>query len=139
MPHSSADKMRARVLTPARLEGHCATPTTRPQRDRFLAVRRRPVLLLAVVALTAAACGGGSGDASATDTTAAGSDTAAPITAAPATTATAPAPTTGGDPAPPPADLPTQLDFTAATVAGGQVTGADFAGQDLVVWFWAPW
>lgn len=32
-----------------------------------------------------------------------------------------------------------QLDFTAPDVRGGQVVGAEFAGQDVVVWFWAPW
>jgi hypothetical protein len=31
------------------------------------------------------------------------------------------------------------LDFVAPDVRGGQVTGADLAGQDLVIWFWAPW
>ena len=32
-----------------------------------------------------------------------------------------------------------ELDFVAPDVRGGQVAGADFAGQDLVIWFWAPW
>jgi hypothetical protein len=31
------------------------------------------------------------------------------------------------------------LDFVAPDVRGGQVEGADLAGQDLVIWFWAPW
>ena len=31
------------------------------------------------------------------------------------------------------------LDFTADLVAGGQLSGADLAGGDVVLWFWAPW
>ncbi len=34
---------------------------------------------------------------------------------------------------------PTLLDFAAPAVDGGQVVGAEFAGQALAVWFWAPW
>jgi ABC-type glycerol-3-phosphate transport system substrate-binding protein len=32
-----------------------------------------------------------------------------------------------------------ELDFVAPDVRGGQVVGADFAGQAMVIWFWAPW
>lgn len=31
------------------------------------------------------------------------------------------------------------LDFVAPDVRGGQVVGSELAGQDLVIWFWAPW
>lgn len=31
------------------------------------------------------------------------------------------------------------LDFVAPDVRGGQVVGAELAGKDLVIWFWAPW
>jgi hypothetical protein len=31
------------------------------------------------------------------------------------------------------------FDFVAEAVGGGQVVGADFAGSEKVVWFWAPW
>jgi hypothetical protein len=31
------------------------------------------------------------------------------------------------------------LAFTATTVQGEAFDGADYAGQDLMVWFWAPW
>ena len=31
------------------------------------------------------------------------------------------------------------LDFEAQAVGGGDVHGADYAGRDLIVWFWAPW
>lgn len=35
----------------------------------------------------------------------------------------------GGDP----------LDFTAETVRDGQFDGSDHTGEDVVLWFWAPW
>jgi hypothetical protein len=31
------------------------------------------------------------------------------------------------------------FDFVAEGVQGGQVVGAELAGSDVVVWFWAPW
>lgn len=30
-------------------------------------------------------------------------------------------------------------DFTAPLVDGGTIDAGDYAGQDLVLWFWAPW
>lgn len=44
----------------------------------------------------------------------------------------------GGDAGPDPADTDL-LDFEATAVDGSTVDVADFAGEDLVVWFWAPW
>ena len=31
------------------------------------------------------------------------------------------------------------LDIQAATSDGGTIDLADYAGQDLMLWFWAPW
>lgn len=31
------------------------------------------------------------------------------------------------------------LDFTAPKLGGGQVVGSEFAGQNVAIWFWAPW
>ena len=31
------------------------------------------------------------------------------------------------------------LDFTAPLVGGGTLHGADYAGEDVAIWFWAPW
>jgi hypothetical protein len=31
------------------------------------------------------------------------------------------------------------LRFEAANLAGGVVRGADYAGKDVAIWFWAPW
>lgn len=78
---------------------------------------------LLAAALLLAACGTG-GEQQTTQPTA---------STGPTTTATASAgPTTG-------AAVPDILDFTAETVRGEQVAGADYAGQDVVLWFWAPW
>jgi hypothetical protein len=49
--------------------------------------------------------------------------------------ATSPAPTTSMSPS----QVPPELQFTAPRLGGGTVRGADFAGHDLVMWFWAPW
>ena len=38
-----------------------------------------------------------------------------------------------------PAAVPEQLKFTAKTVDGKEVNGADLAGKPVVLWFWAPW
>ena len=62
--------------------------------------------------------------------------TAAPGTTGDGATTTAP---TSATAATEPADVPEFLDFVAPDVRGGQVTGAELAGQDLVIWFWAPW
>jgi hypothetical protein len=37
------------------------------------------------------------------------------------------------------ADVPEELRFTAPSLNGGTIRGADLAGNDLVIWFWAPW
>lgn len=31
------------------------------------------------------------------------------------------------------------LRFEAPNLAGGVIRGADYAGQDVALWFWAPW
>jgi hypothetical protein len=35
--------------------------------------------------------------------------------------------------------LPAVLDFSAPRLGGGTIEGADYQGQDLALWFWAPW
>ena len=35
--------------------------------------------------------------------------------------------------------VPEVLDFTAPLLGGGTLHGADYAGQDVAIWFWAPW
>ena len=41
----------------------------------------------------------------------------------------------GGDADP---GVPAVLDVVAPAVGGGEVDLADYAGQDLALWFWAP-
>ncbi len=47
------------------------------------------------------------------------------------------APSTGGGGGVP--AVPATLDFTAPKLGGGTLNGADYAGQDTAIWFWAPW
>lgn len=51
-----------------------------------------------------------------------------------------PTPRTSED-TPDPGDvaMPAQLDFTLAELSGGQVVGAELAGQHVALWFWTPW
>jgi len=34
---------------------------------------------------------------------------------------------------------PTQIALIADTVSGGQINFGSLEGQDVVLWFWAPW
>ena len=73
-----------------------------------------------------------------------GSDDDATPAQNPATTTTeAPPPTTqGSSPTTATSDsvaVAWPHDWTEKTVAGGQFDVGDYAGQDLVLWFWAPW
>ncbi|NGY62180.1 redoxin domain-containing protein, partial [Lentzea sp. NEAU-D13] len=52
----------------------------------------------------------------------------------PATSQTSAAAPTSGAP-----EVPDQLKFTAKTVDGKDLNGADLAGKPVVLWFWAPW
>ncbi len=74
-------------------------------------VRIRLLSGLVAAALALAACGGGDGGG---DATAAG----------------------GGADSVPEAEL---LSFEAETIGGETVDIGDYAGSDLVIWFWAPW
>ena len=90
--------------------------------------RRLLVAGAVLLALVAAACGDG-GDR-------APEMPAAPVTTTPSEQATSPQ-ADQGTPDTPPATR--ELRFTAPALGGGQIRGRDFAGQDLVIWFWAPW
>ncbi|MDH3705654.1 MAG: hypothetical protein OES57_06275 [Acidimicrobiia bacterium] len=30
-------------------------------------------------------------------------------------------------------------DFSGTTIEGTELVSADYAGQDVILWFWAPW
>lgn len=97
--------------------------------------RLRPVLLrtvaltLALATLTTAACSGGSSDSPDDGNAATGS----------AQPTTVPDSDRGGGPGAGAATVPELLDVEAPAVGGGTVTFADYAGDALALWFWAPW
>ena len=69
-------------------------------------------------------------------TTAAPTTTQAPTTTAAPTTTQAPTTTTAPEPA---LDPNSPLNGTFATVGGQSIDLRDLQGQDVVLWFWAPW
>lgn len=91
-------------------------------------MRSRTVSVV-VLALVVLSCGDGAAEE--------------PAAAPPPEEAVVEEPATAPEPPPTvasPADVvPDLLDFTADAVEGGQVIGAEFAGETLAVWFWAPW
>ena len=72
---------------------------------------------LAVTAIVATSCGGSSGD----------------------TAGAAPAPAEEADQAAPVEEATAEPSREATTVTGGQIDFGSFEGQDVVLWFWAPW
>jgi peroxiredoxin len=97
--------------------------------------------VIAVLAAMAASCGGGGTDGASRPTgeptvvSAAAATTEAPVSPTPVE----PSPPETEAPATSAAPVPEALDFTAAVVGGGEFSGADLAGEDIVFWFWAPW
>jgi len=88
-----------------------------PGRYRGCVRRLLPIVLL----LTAAACGRG-GERARTEGPRATAATTALSTVAPA-----------------PSAVPAALKWEAKAVSGGQVTGANYTGRAVALWFWAPW
>ncbi len=101
---------------------------------RFLA---RATIAAATLAVLAGACGSdtGPGTAPPPTTVQAGAVTTTGVTTPGTTSAPAGRPATTAAPA----DVPEQLRFAVAGVDGAQVVGADYAGKDVALWFWAPW
>ncbi len=87
-------------------------------------MRSLPALLAGTLALTVAC----------TEPMTAPASMSGPAAASPTTGATTPLPSASAS-----AEVPPQLRFTEPRLGGGIVRGADFAGEDLVMWFWAPW
>ncbi len=103
---------------------------------------KRILPCLFAVALFGAACGGDpSSETSAESTDASESDSSTDATstgetdAVPAAEGQAPA----DDPASDGAGVDWPLSFSGELVDGSQFDSGDYAGQDLVLWFWAPW
>lgn len=63
------------------------------------------------------------------------------LTALACTPQAAPQPTVAGTPGTDATagDTPEALAFSADLVDGGTFEGGEYAGQDLMIWFWAPW
>lgn len=102
--------------------------------SRHLHTRRPRSLLVAgslTVALLAAACGG--------EPDRAPRMPAAPVTTTPSEAAPSPQGTQTPATESPSVQAPRELRFTAPALAGGTIRGRDYAGKDLVIWFWAPW
>lgn len=92
-------------------------------------------VLVAALGLVASACGA-KGDRG--DDVQAGTSVPAPRApeTAPAAAPGVPyAPTTTA----PGVEVPKALRFTATGVGGMKIVGADYAGKDVALWFWAPW
>ena len=104
-------------------------------RDR----RPRPIVLaIGLVALVLSACGGA--DTAAPPDLASAPEDAAPDDDDGATDdrpATSDDTAVPADPEPTPSDGP--LDFTARTLAGGDLEVGVYAGDPVVLWMWAPW
>ena len=99
--------------------------------------RGRLTLLAALLAgVGLVACGGDDEPTATAADTSTSEATAAPDATDQSAATTAPTSATAGTD---PVEVPEFLDFVAPDVRGGQVTGAELAGQDLVIWFWAPW
>lgn len=114
-----------------------AAPASAGVLDSVLHVLVARAVVAAVVAVLAGACGAGSGNAGPPGGASAGGAAAStPSTASPAagTPELSEATTAAVD-----RPVPEPLRFTAAGISGSPIAGADFAGQDVALWFWAPW
>jgi hypothetical protein len=61
---------------------------------------------------------------------------AAPATGVPGTSGPAAGPGASTEAA---AEVPAALDWSVDRLGGGQISGGDLAGRNVVLWFWAPW
>lgn len=97
---------------------------------------RRLFRAAVILVLVASACGRGGGN-SASPAGPSTADTSTPADPGASTTAPNGDAPTSAPPAGP--AVPEALAFSVAGVDGAQVVGADYAGKDVALWFWAPW
>lgn len=94
----------------------------------------RRLALLLVILLLAVACSGGGESASG-----GGGSASEPATVPSSTQSTGPEVASGPSVDSGGQSTPEILDFQSQTVSGDAFQGGDFAGKDLMLWFWAPW
>lgn len=87
------------------------------------------LLATATLALALSSCAPSSPDTSPGPAATGASPSAAP----------SPQPTEPSDDPTDDVEVPRELRFTAPALGGGTIDGSDYAGSDLVIWFWAPW
>lgn len=135
MRHEPAARAYTRSVRSFRAHS-CRLPTSQRRRLGGLCWHEWAFLAgIVVIALLAASCAGGDGPREApAATTGSPSTTVRPTSRAPAAP-NQPVETEMASPA----EIPKELRFEAPSLTGGTIRGADFAGQDLVIWFWAPW
>ncbi|MGI9018867.1 MAG: hypothetical protein ACR2HR_17485 [Euzebya sp.] len=104
---------------------------------------RRLALLLLLTVVAVGCAGQGQRDSAGLQPVVGDQDQ--PLPADPGESATAPSAGTVGtevatEPAAAqPAAMSPVMDLQAMTVSGDAFRGGDFAGKDLMLWFWAPW
>ncbi len=86
--------------------------------------------LAGFVAVLLASCGGSGAPRSGAAAT--------PATITSATDSSTTTPPSGGAPAGADVTAPEALQFSAASVGGGQIDFTSFAGTAVALWFWAP-
>ena len=96
-----------------------------PVSNRPPKIVRIALALFGALALVATSCGGGPAETAAETAVEVSSPAEAEVEAA--------SPTPTAEPAPAEASL------VATTVSGGQIDFGSLEGQDVVLWFWAPW
>ncbi len=128
----------SRLFGPARIPTHlqaerCSRVVRREQPYYGIMHRRLNLRVTAAVVallLVASSCGDGTDDSTPPqDPTSTTTEATSPTTEG-----SSPATTTDDSVA-----VAWPHDWTEKTVGGGQFDAGDYAGQDLVLWFWAPW
>lgn len=109
-----------------------------PGRRRPRTVHRPALALIVVIVLIIAGCSSAEDEATAT---AAGAAATTVDSVEGADDATTPPTESEPEPEPTPADVlpPETFEGQATTVSGETFELSGLAGQDLILWFWAPW
>jgi hypothetical protein len=112
-----------------------------PQRtDRYrLSVVQRRVLTVGVLATVLAGCAADSSVDTTTSLTQPSEQTGVPSTTVSVDGSTEATDQDSTRTAPEAADIPPVLDWSAPLIGGGTIDMATLAGQQVLLWFWAPY